>query len=85
MENIKVSRIQSIKRRKEWIFLILFAEIIRTISHVILILSAAIYFRYLDQKRKTAQLSKFEYTVYILIQIAFLLLAISLIIFAYFN
>lgn len=65
--------------------MILFAEIIRTISHVILILSAAIYFRYLDQKRKTAQLSKFEYTVYILIQIAFLLLAISLIIFAYFN
>ena len=66
-------------------FLFLFAEIIRVIAYVILIISSGFYLRSLHNKRKESSLSTFELIMYIIIQIAYLLIAISLIIFVFFK
>ncbi|WP_085994234.1 hypothetical protein [Oceanobacillus senegalensis] len=61
--------------------MIIFAEVIRTISIVILVFSSAFYLRHLEKTKN--KLSIFERTMYIIIQIAYILFAISLLIFVF--
>ncbi|RKQ14398.1 hypothetical protein D8M05_13300 [Oceanobacillus bengalensis] len=61
--------------------MILFAEILRAISISVLVICSSFYFRYLDKTRKQRKLSTFEFAMYLTIQGAFLLFAVSLLIF----
>ncbi|RIJ63243.1 hypothetical protein CW357_07005 [Rummeliibacillus sp. TYF005] len=63
--------------------MILLAEILRTIAIVALIISSSFYFQYLAKTKKQRKLTTIEVTMYILIQIAYLLFAISLLIFVF--
>ncbi|OZU89602.1 hypothetical protein CIL03_00170 [Virgibacillus indicus] len=63
--------------------MIIFAEALRTISIVILVFSSAFYLRHLEKTKKQNKLSTFEFTMYIIIQIAYILFAISLLIFVF--
>jgi len=63
--------------------LLIFAEILRTIAVVVLIISSAFYFRRLAKTKKQGEISIFEYIMYIMIQIAFAFFAISLLIFVF--
>ncbi len=60
--------------------LVLLAEILRVVSSVILIISAGLFLSHLERTRKRRKLSTFESTMYIVLQIAFILLAISVVI-----
>lgn len=60
--------------------MLIFAEILRAISLGILVISTAFYSRHLAKTKKQRGLSPFESTMYIIIQIAYLLFAISLLI-----
>lgn len=57
------------------------AEILRAISVSIFIISSAFYFRHLDKTKKQRKLAAFENAIYVLIQTAFLLFAVSLLLF----
>ncbi|GGJ77531.1 hypothetical protein GCM10007111_43920 [Virgibacillus kapii] len=63
--------------------MILFAEILRTIFIVIAIISSALYLRHLEKTKKQSKLSTVEFTMYISIQFAYTLFAISLLIFVF--
>ncbi len=63
--------------------MLLFAEILRTIFIVIAIISSAFYLRHLEKTKKQNKLSTFEFTMYIIIQFAYMLFAISLLIFVF--
>ncbi|GAA0603116.1 hypothetical protein GCM10009001_20140 [Virgibacillus siamensis] len=63
--------------------MILFAEILRTIFILIAIISSAIYLRHLEKTKKQNKLSTFEFTMYIIIQFAYILFAISLLFFVF--
>jgi len=65
---------------KEFIRLTIFAEILRAISIGVLIISSGFYFRHLVKTKKQRKLSTFEFKMYVIIQIAFLLFTISLLI-----
>ncbi|WP_438316993.1 hypothetical protein [Sporosarcina sp. FA9] len=65
---------------KELIYLIIFAEILRAISTGILIISSAFYLRYLHKAKKQRKLPTFEFTMYIIIQFAYVLFTIGLLI-----
>ncbi|KAA9017677.1 hypothetical protein F4V44_20795 [Niallia endozanthoxylica] len=60
--------------------MVILAEISRAISSVLLILSAAFYLRHLEKTKKQRKLLAFEFTMYIIIQVAYGLFAISLLI-----
>ncbi|MGM0940714.1 MAG: hypothetical protein ACQEWU_07075 [Bacillota bacterium] len=60
--------------------MVIFAEVLRTISYVILIISAAFYLRHLEKTKKQRKLLIFEFTMYIIIQVAYLFFGISLLI-----
>ena len=72
-------------RRKELISLIIFAEILRVIASVLLIFSASFYLRHLEKTKKHRKLSTFEFTMHIIIQVAYGLFAISLLISVFIN
>lgn len=61
-----------------------FVEILRTIAVFLLVFSSAFYFRHLEKIRRKGKLSSFEFTMYIIIQIAYGLFAISLLISVFF-
>ncbi|MBD1224725.1 hypothetical protein [Virgibacillus halodenitrificans] len=63
--------------------MLLFAETLRTISLVILIISSSFYLRHLTKTKKQRKLSLSELFWFILIQVAFLLFAISLLLFVF--
>lgn len=56
----------------------LFIEILRAIASVLLILSAGFYLRHLEKTKRQRKLASFELIMYITIQLAFVLFAISL-------
>ncbi len=60
-------------------------EILRAIASVLLIFSAAFYLRHLEKTKKQRKLSTFEFTMSIVIQIAYGLLAISLLMSVFIN
>ncbi|GEL04860.1 phosphoglycerol transferase MdoB-like AlkP superfamily enzyme [Rummeliibacillus stabekisii] len=60
--------------------MLIFADILMVIATLLIFLSAAFYLRYLEKVRKQRGLTTFERTLYILIQIAYILFAISLLI-----
>ncbi|PAK39664.1 hypothetical protein CHI08_16965 [Peribacillus simplex] len=60
--------------------MIIYAETLRTISVVILIISSSFYLRHLVKTKKQRKLSAFEFTMYTTIQIAYIFFAISLLI-----
>lgn len=68
---------------KELICLMIFAEALRAISVSVLVISSSFYFRHLEKTKKQRKLSTFELAMYITIQLAFLLFAISLLIFIF--
>ncbi|GIN23304.1 hypothetical protein J1TS3_44380 [Siminovitchia fordii] len=65
--------------------MVLFVDILRAIASVLLIFSAAFYLRHLGKTKKLRKLSTIEFTMYILIQIAYGLFAISLLISVFIN
>nr|WP_238941982.1 hypothetical protein [Bacillus sp. REN10] len=65
--------------------MVVLAEILRAIASVLLIFSATFYLRHLEKTKKQRKLSAFEFTMYIIIQIAYGLLAISLLISVFGN
>lgn len=70
---------------KELIRLIIFAEILRAISLGVLVISSSFYFRHLVKTKKQRKLSSFEFIMYLIIQIAYLLFLISLLISIFVN
>ncbi|WP_077212204.1 hypothetical protein [Bacillus dakarensis] len=56
------------------------ADVLQGIAIAILVICSGFYFRHLDKTKKQSKLSTFEFAMYIIIQIAFLLFAISLLI-----
>ncbi|UOR13627.1 hypothetical protein MUO15_09360 [Halobacillus amylolyticus] len=60
--------------------MVIFAEVLRAISYVILIISAGFFLRHLEKTKKQRKLLAFEFTMYIIIQIAFGLFGISFLI-----
>ncbi|MDI2589173.1 hypothetical protein OR571_19235 [Psychrobacillus sp. NEAU-3TGS] len=58
----------------------LIADILMAIYVVVMIMSSFLYVRHLTKTKKQRKLSTFEYTMYVIIQIAYLLFAISLLI-----
>lgn len=56
----------------------LFIEILRAIASVLLILSAGFYLRHLEKTKRQRKLASLELIMYITIQLAFVLFAISL-------
>ncbi|WP_235801848.1 hypothetical protein [Ureibacillus manganicus] len=58
----------------------MFAEILLYISTGILIISSGLFLRYLLKTKKQRKLTKFEFTMYIVLQTAFILFGISFII-----
>ena len=58
----------------------LFVEILRVIASVLLIISSGFYLRHLEKIKKQGELTSLELGMYIIIQLAFVLLAISLLI-----
>jgi len=65
--------------------LIIFVEILRAAASVLLIFSTAFYLRHLEKAKKKRKLSTFEFTMYIIIQIAYIFFAISLLISVFIN
>lgn len=65
--------------------MILFAEILRVIASVLLILSAGFYLRHLVKTKRQRKLASLELIMYIMIQLAFILFAISLLIGVFFR
>ncbi|HZG72351.1 MAG TPA: hypothetical protein VEY51_12520 [Chondromyces sp.] len=63
--------------------MMIFAEALRAISVSVLVISSSFYFRHLEKTKKQRKLSTFELAMYITIQLAFLLFAISLLIFIF--
>lgn len=59
---------------------LIFADILRAISIGVLVITSAFYMRYLGDAKKQRKLSFYEFFMYIIIQIAYLLFATSLII-----
>lgn len=66
-------------------YLLIFADILRAISIGVLVITSAFYLRYLGDAKKQRKLSSFEFFMYIIIQIAYLLFAISLLISLFFD
>ncbi|UYZ20221.1 hypothetical protein FOF60_14130 [Mesobacillus jeotgali] len=60
--------------------MIIYAETLRIISIVILIISSGFYLRHLMKIKKQRKLSAFEFTMYTIIQIAYIFFTISLLI-----
>ncbi|QDQ02828.1 hypothetical protein FOH38_21585 [Lysinibacillus fusiformis] len=60
--------------------MIIFAEVLRTVSIVLLIFSSSIYARHLTKTKKQRKLSPSELTMYVIIQIAYAFFTISLLI-----
>ncbi|SFM65513.1 hypothetical protein SAMN05421832_1057 [Psychrobacillus psychrodurans] len=60
--------------------MIFYAEVLHTVSIVILMISSSFYLRHLVKTKKQRKLSVFEFTMYATIQIAYILFAISLLI-----
>lgn len=58
----------------------LFVEILRAIASVLLIISAGFYFRHLEKTKRQRKLDSLELIMYFMIQFAFILFAISLLI-----
>ncbi|RKQ30401.1 hypothetical protein D8M06_15965 [Oceanobacillus halophilus] len=65
--------------------MLILAEILRAISILVLLVSSSFYFRSLDRKKKQSKLSTFEFTMYIIIQVAYILFTISLLVFIFFD
>ncbi|ASK64485.1 hypothetical protein CFK37_19465 [Virgibacillus phasianinus] len=65
--------------------MILFAEILRVIASVLLILSSGFYLRHLEKTKKQRKLASLELIMYITIQLAFILIAIGLLIDVFFR
>ncbi|QKY68681.1 hypothetical protein Len3610_02725 [Lentibacillus sp. CBA3610] len=65
--------------------MVILAEVLRTISYVILIISAGFFLRHLEKIKKQRKLLTFEFIMYIIIQVAFVLFAISLLISIFVN
>ncbi|KQL34435.1 hypothetical protein AN959_15685 [Psychrobacillus sp. FJAT-21963] len=65
--------------------MIIYAEALRTISIVILIISSSFYLRQLVKTKKQRKLSAFEFTMYTTIQIAYIFFAMSLLITVFFK
>ncbi|MBP1947537.1 hypothetical protein [Virgibacillus litoralis] len=57
--------------------MIIFAEVLRVVASVLLIFSSAFYLRHLGKTKKKRKLSTLELTMYIIMQIAYVLFAIS--------
>lgn len=65
--------------------MILFAEILRVIASVLLILSSGFYLRHLEKTKKQRKLASLELTMYITIQLAFILFAVGLLVAVFFR
>lgn len=65
--------------------MIIYAEALRTISIVILIISSSLYLRHLVKTKKQRKLSAIELTMYTSMQIAYIFFAISLLITVFFK
>ena len=63
--------------------MIIFAEILRAIAVFVLLISSGFYVRQLAKTKKQRGLSTFESSMYIIIQIAFILFAVSFLIFVF--
>jgi len=63
----------------------LFVEILRTIASVLLIISSGFYLRHLEKTKRQRKLASLELIMYITIQLAFVLFAISLLIAVFFR
>ena len=80
-----LSKREEIINIKELKNLILLAEVLQTTALILLIFCSAFYSRYLAKIKKERKLTPFEFTVYIIFHIAYLLFAISLLIFIFFT
>ncbi|TMN23048.1 hypothetical protein FFL34_13865 [Lentibacillus cibarius] len=65
--------------------MVILADALRTISYLTLIISAGFFLRHLDKTKKQRKLLTAEFTMYIIIQIALALFAISLLISIFVN
>ncbi|GGK03647.1 hypothetical protein GCM10007063_27470 [Lentibacillus kapialis] len=65
--------------------MILLAEILRVIASVLLILSSGFYLRHLEKTKRQRKLASLELIMYIMIQLAFILFAIGLLIGVFFR
>jgi len=63
----------------------LFVEILRAIASVLLIISSGFYLRHLEKTKRQRKLASLELIMYITIQLAFVLFAISLLIAVFFR
>lgn len=60
--------------------MLILSDVLNAIASVLLILSAGFYFRHLDKTKKQRKLAPLELAMYIAIQLAYVLFAISLLI-----
>ncbi|ALC88095.1 hypothetical protein AM499_05075 [Bacillus sp. FJAT-22090] len=68
---------------KELIGLIILAEVLQAIYIIVLLISSSFYFRHLIKNKKQRKLSTVEYTMYIIIQIAYVFFGISILIYTF--
>ncbi|HLQ97536.1 MAG TPA: hypothetical protein VK135_02480 [Candidatus Dormibacteraeota bacterium] len=59
-------------------------DVLQVIASILLIISASFYLRHLERTRQQRKLSPIEWIMYLIIQFAFMLFAISLIILVFF-
>lgn len=65
--------------------MLIFSEILIVIAIVLLILSGSFYFRHLHKTKKQRKLTPFELTMYVVIQFAYALFAIGMLIQIFFR
>ncbi len=68
---------------KGLVCMIIFAEILRAVSIGLLLITSGFYSRHLVKTKKQRKLSTFEFRMYMIIQGAYLLFTISLLIFIF--
>ncbi|MFG6115821.1 hypothetical protein ACGTN9_11560 [Halobacillus sp. MO56] len=61
------------------------AEVLRAVSETVLVMMAILYGQHLSKAKKQRKLSTFEYSMYLIIMIAIVLLAVSLLLFTFAN
>lgn len=65
--------------------MLILSDVLSAIASVLLILSAAFYLRHLQKTKRQRKLIPFEMTMFIAIQLAYVLFAISLLIGVFFR
>lgn len=70
---------------KEDVYMLILSDILNAIASVLLIFSSVFYFRHLHKTKRQRKLTPFELTMYIVVQLAYVLFAISLLIGVFFR